>query len=208
MDIKKITNNIICVSFNSQFELCDHFLRFQEHYESPKFRNQVFTIGQFRDWYARQYGAFTYHEDWNGMNIPSYVFDAFKSGLFDPLTKKESKLLNLFKDRTDTYYVLGINSTDEEQALDHEICHGLFYTNQDYKEEVLEALKPYDLANLKDWLIEIGYCEEVLDDECHAYISADYDWLVEEKKASNLDLLKDLHDKLIDIKGKYFKEKK
>lgn len=206
MEVKKINKEIVKVICKNQQDLTTTFLRFQEHYESanPQFKDGVFTLGQFREWYSKEYGAFTYYKDWSGMNIPSYVFNAFRQGLFDPLTAKEQKLLDLFKDRNDNFYVIGAYKGGED-SIDHEVCHGLFYTNPKYKKEALTALRKFDLSNLKKWLLSIGYCEEVLEDECHAYVSADYDWLKEEK---DIETPKKLHDKLRAIKNRYFKEAK
>lgn len=199
MNIKKITNNIILIDFKTQKDLTQTFLRFQEYYESPKFKNKIFTIGQFKNWYAQEYGAFTYDSDWAGMNIPSYVLEPFYKGLFDPLTKKEKKFLNLFKERTDNFYIIGTYNKGKD-TLDHEVCHGLFYTIPKYKNEVLKELKKYNLNDLKKWLLKIGYCKEVIDDECHAYISSDWKWL---KKNNNIKISEELHKKLRKIKKKY-----
>ena len=182
MKIRKITNHIVEVNFPTQRLLTETFLRFQESYESPnpKFRNSVFTLGQFIDWYSQENGGFTYYTDWEGMNIPSYVLTPFIKGLFDPLSPLEEQFVNLFKSRTDKFYVIGTFGENHE-SLDHEWAHALYYTDVDYRGKVNQILKDYNLSDLKAWLIKRGYCNEVLDDECHAYIIADGDWLEEEE---------------------------
>jgi len=180
--IEQITNKIILVKYNSQKQLCEAFVRFQESYENPVFRNTVFTLGIFRRWYAEKMGTFSYYEDWNGMNIPSYVLKPFLQGLFDPLTEAEQELLDLFKWRTDDFYIIGSceNGTMVDDSTNHEICHGLYYTVPEYRRAVEVILEGFNLSKLKDWLRDKTYCEEVLLDECHAFIMDDCDWLRDE----------------------------
>lgn len=173
MKIEKLHESITLLTFPTQEELCTTFMRFQEHYESPMFRNKVFTIGQFKEWYSKDKGAFTYNKDWSGMNIPSYVFDAFKQGLFDPLTEKEQELLDLFKYRTDKFYVIGSVEGDAS-TKGHEISHALYYTNIDYKDEAIAIMNNIPRATFmefRDKLKALGYCDEVIADEIHAYCS-------------------------------------
>ena len=49
----------------SQYWLTSTFLRFQEYYESPKFRNLGFSLEEFQDWYVttRDHGEFSYYSD-------------------------------------------------------------------------------------------------------------------------------------------------
>ena len=46
MRFKTIAPNIYWLDFDSQYQLAEAFLRFQEHYESPEFKDKVFTYGQ------------------------------------------------------------------------------------------------------------------------------------------------------------------
>ncbi|MEB3209634.1 MAG: hypothetical protein VKK63_12075, partial [Synechococcus sp.] len=86
LKVKKQPFNSVWISADSQEELGNTFIRFQEHYESPKFKEQIFTVGQVRSWYSSTYGANTYEKDWSGYNFPSTVLKPFRDGLFDPLT--------------------------------------------------------------------------------------------------------------------------
>lgn len=203
MKIEKITDQIIHVIMPTQRELAEMFLRFQEHYESPNndFRNNIFTLGQYRQWYSKENGAFTYYEDWNGFNIPSRVFEPFTKGLFDPLTPAETKLVEAFGSRTDKFYVIGTHKEDETQAMEHEICHGLFYLKDDYRKQVLKELAKhitYDHQLIK-WLGNNGYTSEVFYDECNAYIVADREWLKDEH---SIEVPNELHSALVLLKKK------
>ena len=58
---RKIGNNIYLLMFENQFELCSTMLRFQEYYESPKFKNKIFTLEEYKKWYSKGNKKFTYY---------------------------------------------------------------------------------------------------------------------------------------------------
>lgn len=170
--LKKTPYNSYCVSADSNKELARSFMRFQEYYESPNdaFRGKIFTVGQYRSWYEKQYGWFSYETDWTGFNIHSYVLDPFKEGLFDPLLPEETNLVSLFVNApSDKFYIIGANSDD---VLHHELNHALYAYSKDYANEVN---KVFD-ANLEyikyalDHLLNKGYCKYLLYDELQSYI--------------------------------------
>lgn len=199
LEVIKITDKIIRVKAESTNDLAKYFLRFQEHYESPYWRGKIFTLGQYRQWYAEATGAFTYYEDWTGFNIPSFVLAPFRQGLFDPLTVKEKELLNLFKYRNDDFYIIGSQDAD---SLNHELAHGFFYTDAEYKKNVLKILNRYfaELQVVRDFLLKKQYHESVILDEVHAYVGVDFDWLTKR----DVHVSKNIHSKL----WKLFKETK
>ena len=172
----RLAEGIFLVRFRTQYELASTFLRIQEHYESSRFRNRVFTLEEYMDWYAAEFGAFTYYEDWSGFNVPSSAFQAFYEGTFDPLLKKEQRLLRLFERERTPYYVIGISS---EKDLKHELAHAFFFTRPSYRSAVVAALRGYDTSALRKRLAKMGYHRSVLDDEVQAYLIAptDVDWV-------------------------------
>lgn len=178
LKVEVVNKTIVRLSAGSVSELGEYFLRFQEHYESPEWKGKIFTIGQFKAWYSRKYGAETYRKDWSGYNIPSYVLEPFIKGLFDPLTKKEQEIVNLFRHRDDKFYIIG--SQDNKDTLEHEICHGLWYTNDKYRAECEAVLKHggKDLENVRKKVASMMYHPSVIVDEIHAYMSANYDYVV------------------------------
>ncbi|MFC1774812.1 ABC transporter ATP-binding protein [Nanoarchaeota archaeon] len=171
MELKTITKKIFLLIFENQYEITSTFLRFQEHYESPEFRGKIFTLEEYKEWYSTIKGSFTYYTDWHGFNIPSHILKPFYEGKFDPLSEKEKKLLGLFKDKKGKFYIIGIHKgVPVSSLLNHEIAHGLFYTDEKYKDSVLEILSKYDIGDIKEKLRKSGgYHEDVLDDEVHAY---------------------------------------
>lgn len=165
----KIADGIFLVRFPTQYELAATFLRIQEHYESSRFRSRVFTLEEYMDWYASEFGAFTYFEDWSGFNVPSTAFEPFNEGQFDPLLYKETRFLRRFRNDRPPFYVIGIAS---DADLKHELAHALFFTRPDYKRAVLATLRDYDTSALKKELAGMGYHKHVLTDEVHAYLVA------------------------------------
>ena len=58
MNVSEILKDVWFVSFLSKEDLSLSFLRFQEHYESPQFRDQKFSLEEFKSWYTAQNGQF------------------------------------------------------------------------------------------------------------------------------------------------------
>ncbi len=170
---KKISENIFLLEFDNQLEITSTLLRFQEYYESPEFRNKVFTLEEYKEWYSKAKGSFSYYVDWNGFNMPSYVLEPFYDGRFDPLSDQEKQVLELFKYENDKFYVISIHKDmeDTSKLLRHEIAHGLFYVDEDYRKEVTNILSKFDTTKIKEELRPLaGYHEDVLDDEVHAHL--------------------------------------
>lgn len=188
MKIKKRHDNILHVTFPTQQELASTFLRFQEYYESPNpmFKRKIFTLGEYRIWYAEEYGAFTYYDDWNGFNIPSDILAPFIEGRFDPLSEQEQALVDALRNKRGRYYIIGTVEKDWD-TFRHEMCHALYTTWTSYEIEVNKILDQYDLVPLEDWLRKQGYDDSVLLDECNAYIVGDWHWL-EDQDGIQLDI--------------------
>lgn len=172
LTLKKQPYNSVWIKADSQDELGLTFMRFQEHYESanPKFRNNIFTLGQLRHWYSENYGGNNYHIKWVGFNFPSRVLTPFKEGLFDPLTTEESRLVELLRYRKDNFYIIG---SQNRSTLRHELSHALYYTNIKYKNEIDSFLykNKSKLTKVNNYILDKGYCKEVLNDEIQAYIT-------------------------------------
>jgi|GEM_PF-1348759 len=170
--VSEVAPSVFHLHFQTQLLLTSTFLRFQEFYESPKFKGRVFTLEEFIAWYktTRPDGRFSYYEDWGGFNIPSSVLARFYAGDFDPLSDQEKALLALFRGR-ENFYLIGTYGPDgDPETLRHEIAHGLYATNPAYRAEVDALLKTVDLAPVFQMLKDLGYHEGVWLDESHAYI--------------------------------------
>jgi hypothetical protein len=168
---RRVGPGIYLLRFRTQYELTSTFLRVQEHYESPEFHGRVFSLEQYMDWYAEQYGNFTYYQDWSGFNVPSTAFGPFYEGRFDPLTRRERRLLRLFERLRGRFYVIG-TYTGRGDTLTHELAHALFFTDADYRKAVREAMRPYNTGALERKLARAGYAQHVIEDEVQAYLIA------------------------------------
>jgi hypothetical protein len=169
----RLADRVFLVRFDSQYALASTFLRIQEHHESPAFRNKVFTLEQYMDWYAGRFGAFTYYQDWSGFNVPSTALQPFYDGAFDPLLRKEEQFLGLFRRERAPFYLIGISA---DADLKHEIAHALYFTRPGYRNDVRRAMRRYDTTPLHKRLAP-GYHRAVWTDEVHAYLATPGTWL-------------------------------
>lgn len=202
MNIKKvnITQNIVLLIFEDQKSITSTFIRFQEYYESPKFKNKIFSLDDYKKWYIKQKGSFSYYTDWNGFNIPSHILKPFKKGLFNPLSQKEKHLLNMFKDRNDDFYIIGIHKEKDtsKDVLKHEIAHGLYYTDQKYQDKIKKILQEFNTKPVKEELQEsYGYHEDVLNDEVHAYLIASSKTFKQEIPKKLQTILRDIYQETL-----------
>ena len=72
MKVMRPRDQIIHLKFKRKKDLTQTMLRFQEHFESPKFRNKFFSLEEFKAWYitTTPNNKFTYYSDWSGFNFP------------------------------------------------------------------------------------------------------------------------------------------
>jgi hypothetical protein len=207
IEITKVSDSIISFKYKDRDSLCSAMCRIEESYESPEFAKKVFTLGQYRQWYSERFGAWTYNRDWSGFNIPSDSLKPFFDGMFDPLTESEAEIVELLKYRKSKFCLIGTFEGCDDDVYEHEICHALFSTNDGYKQDVLAVLEEYryDLDHLKKHLRDdLGYGDNVILDECHAYISESWEWI--EEKGIVVTGLIEINEKLQGIKDKYTKD--
>ncbi len=169
--------------YPNQRMLAKSFMRVQEFYESPlgDFKGRFFTRDEFKTAYAksnedRYKGEFTYYEDWNGFNVPGNVFDKFIE-LFKADFMEESLVEAVKRHKgQEPYYVIGTHegSSAMQGLIEHELSHAFWHLDEIYRREamllVLTLPALFRIAGNKA-LTDLGYCEEVLDDEMAAYLS-------------------------------------
>lgn len=189
--IKEVKPDIYAVLVKDKYDRAMLFCRAQEYYESPspKFRGKVFSIWDYMKWYHEHYGhGFSYGADWSGFNIPLKKINE----CYNKLNKFETPYDRIMCDikqkiyiTSSNGYVIGCGSTNCD-TFKHEVCHGLYYTNKDYKKQ-MDALtkglpkKYYD--KFKENILQMGYTTKVVDDEIQAYLQYGFD---------NLDFGKDV----------------
>ncbi len=187
LNLKQLAPNIYAVEAAHKKYVSAMFLRMQEYYESPKFRNKFFKMKDFKKWYAstRDHGKFSYFEDWSGFNVPGNVVNKLMEGKFpERLNSLESWLKKELKKNNikGKFYLLGYAKKDA-RVKKHEIAHGLFFTNPQYRKQVKALLSSYDMKThpVAKLLREKGYHQAVVEDEFHAWVLTDYPYLKERK---------------------------
>jgi len=179
--IQEIRKDTFLVESQSQYEICSMFMRPQEFYESPfeSIRGHYFSVEQYMDTYAFEYGGFTYLTDWCGFNLPgSVVKDFFETFAYD-LTRKERVLFEMIKSMKPNldgdFYIIGACKQRKNKiTIAHEVAHAYWLMYPDYKKRMVELINKipldfYDKAHKS--LILQGYSESVICDEIQAYLS-------------------------------------
>jgi len=187
--VKEVKPFIYCVQVDDDYDRAMLFCRYQEFYESPykKFRGKPFGWMEYMRYYktAWKKDVFTYPEDWAGYNIPSNILQQAHH-MFNGETGYDEIMNDIyFYCATDArnknngqqadWYLIGASSKDL-RTMDHEIAHGLYFTNQEYKKSVgklIKNIKPSHYEKLKKKLIKMGYVKDkkILDDEINAFMS-------------------------------------
>jgi hypothetical protein len=189
LKFKTLAPNIYAVEGTISSEVAKLFLRFQECYESPKFRDEIFTLKEFKKYYKEftNSTSFTYYYDWVGFNVPGTIIDKFINGRFNPLTRQELWLVNQIKKfhkSGNRYYVIGYKK-NSRGTLKHEMAHAKFHIYPQYRTEVLKVLgkciPDEESVKLADHLRKMGYHSKVIMDEIHAYTLCEKSYLASEK---------------------------
>jgi hypothetical protein len=179
--IKEVRPGIFLFEFKNNYDMCMYFLRYQEFYESssPKFRGKSFDIFEFMRWYAFKYGKgmFTYPNDWNGFNIPGDIIKKVHDAFILSRTIYDYEMLAAWrecntKSNGKKFYIIGV--VKGNGALDHEIAHGKFYLDPEYKKESIKMVKtlPSEIRmEMNSALKKLGYTPKVYVDETQAYMA-------------------------------------
>jgi hypothetical protein len=162
---------IILLQCPCQELLAATFLRFQEHYESPRWQGLSFSLSEYRNWYRKQSYAqgFSYYQDWGGFNIPDYALERAAGFVAKNATPAEQFIIELLSNHTKPYYVIG-GGLDHE-TIRHEIAHALYYLDPNYRIAVSEIIGNYSLKRLRAALLKAGYTQERVEDELQAYLT-------------------------------------
>jgi hypothetical protein len=178
-NIEEVKPGIFAVVVPDNYDRCMLFLRISEYYESPnyEFREMNFNIWEFIKQYNN--GSFTYTKDWSGFNVPLKVARECMSHELQwstPYDLHMAKILTHINYKLKDGYIIGVDSLDSE-TMRHEICHALYYLNDEYKDKVkklISDINPHDFFKMRDNLISIGYSSEVITDEIQAYLVASH----------------------------------
>jgi hypothetical protein len=183
--VKEVKPKVYAVTIKDSYDRAMTFLRGQEYYESPnnKFRdNKSFEIWDYMKWYTlNNKKGFTYPVDWSGFNIPLIkLIELYDAGKFfyTPYDEVMDKIVwQIYEKNFDsTGYIIGTDST-RGNTFKHEVCHGLYYTNEEYKKTADEVTNNIDWNHyliFEDNLLRMGYTAHVIPDEIQAYLC--YGW--------------------------------
>jgi hypothetical protein len=87
-------------------------------------------------------------------------------------------IIDTIKEKTgnNNFYLIGIDQTDGEDLslIYHELAHGLWYSSPNYKNLQsynINNLNPSTLDSMTRKIKNMGYGENVIDDEIQAYLS-------------------------------------
>ena len=187
--VKEIKPFIYCVEIDDDYDRAMLFCRYQEFYESSykQFRGKPFTWMEYMRFYKTAWKKrdFTYPDDWAGYNIPCNSLQQSHS-LFCRDTEYDLIMNDIYwyciKDSTEKndgkkhdWYLIGASSKDKG-TTNHEVAHGLYFTNSEYKKNVkklIKNIKPSHYEKLKKKLMKMGYVNDkkILDDEIQAFMS-------------------------------------
>lgn len=157
--------------FDTKERMANTFLRFQEHYESPVYAGKMFTVDEFKSWYAEKYKSM-YESDWSGFNFPGAAYKSFREAAgIDLLTEEERTLSQVFDKLKKKFYVIGTLVTADQETVDHEIAHAMFNMDAQYRTQVRAHIVEMNVSALREDMLEMGYREEVIYDEINAYLA-------------------------------------
>lgn len=183
-EVKELKPRIFGVSIKDDYDRAMFFCRYQEFYESPfkEIRGKFFTWEKLMRIYKNHWkkDTFTYPIDWAGYNIPSNIlYKAIKTfelpiGEYDQLMRE---VINYCEQHSngEVWYLIGAEGF-KSKTMDHEIAHGLYYTNKDYRKEcvkLIKSIKPEHYEKLRKKLVKMGYLntKKIIDDEIQAFMS-------------------------------------
>jgi hypothetical protein len=188
--VEEIKPFIYAVVVKDNYDRSMLFCRYQEFYESPfpEIRRQFFTLEYYMKLYRERNKkfVFTYPVDWSGYNIPSNIIHEAKK-TFRKTETDYDRVMNeiiTYCDRESEikndgiphpWYLIGADKI-KSSTMNHEIAHGLYYTNLNYKVEMdylVSHIKPAHYNQLKTQLIKTGYVDDkkIIDDEIQAFMS-------------------------------------
>jgi hypothetical protein len=175
------------------------FLRPQEFYEST-FENIIrkqFKFSDFQNQYKQHYGKqeFTYGEDWSGFNIPSNILEDCMFNIDESDINNYDKIMlsiiHTIKELEgeSKYYLLGVDQMDND-LLEHEFAHAMYFTLPSYKEAMTKVSKNCSddvKSKMCKCIVDYGYADHVIQDELQAYMSTGLGEQMEDLGIENIE---------------------
>jgi hypothetical protein len=173
---KKLIGEILVVEVENKFDRAMLFCKAQEFYESPNydFRGKYFSIWDYLKWHEAEYGE-SYTMRWEGFNVPMEVA---KMGTVMIQTFYDIWFAEIIKEYgSSAKYIIGVDAIGSP-IYEHEMAHGLYYTNSEYKLEMELAIG--ELSNeesewCNNFLSMEGYADDKINDEIQAYMVSGFE---------------------------------
>jgi hypothetical protein len=187
-DVIEIKPNIYAAIIRDDYDRAMLFCRYQEYYESPfpEIRNNTFSLESYMRRYTKtkKLTFFSYPHDWVGYNIPSNILieshKKFTSHSPNEYDNVMGEIITYCNENTkgeehQPWYIIGVDKI-KSGTMDHEIAHGLYYTNLRYKVEMdylISQIRKTEYISLGKHLIKAGYVNDkkIIDDEIQAFMS-------------------------------------
>ena len=208
MKVIRLSDTRMLIEFPNRKEHTLSMFRLSEFSEGKEgIKGCHFAIDEFLDAYSDKDGNITFFSFWDGFNVPmKQIHDFLLKFSKSELTKREKKVLKAVR-------TLPLNGTlitcekGDENTLKHELAHCKFADNIPYRNEVLDVVHSIDFhlkKKFEGYLKEMGYSNDVIIDETHAYILV-YDKDEYEECFPKIDFedIKIYHDKLTKISERY-----
>jgi hypothetical protein len=199
--LKKIYPGIYLCTIKDQYDLSMTFCRVQEFYESPykEIRGKYFKLLDLMDTYVkrRKEHVFLYPEHWCGFNIPGNVIkDLYYNDEHQIVDINEYDLAvmdmnDTIEEKTHKPYYLIASGEDELSTVYHEVCHGLYSLDKDYKkktDKLISKIIPTAYKKISKVLLELGYCKAVIKDEVQAYLTTGMNMFYSDAKFNKKEL--------------------
>lgn len=171
-----VSENIYLLKYASHRKMCNALMRFDLFPEI----SEPMSVAEFKRHYKKRHGSFSFARDWEGFVIPSRAIEPFMDGSWNPLSTQEKLFLKTFKNIKKPFAVIAVSPLSSPTTLNHEMSHALYEVNLDYRREVSRVLESVDLKPIYKILKKNGYLESSFDDESHAYLMNNLNWLKKE----------------------------
>ncbi len=164
--------NIIFFRYKTKYDMCNVWMRIQEHCLSTSIGHKVVSQKDIINWWKTfPRGNVNYMHYWDGFNFPSKDVNSFlRTYKKEKLLIQEQKALNILKKiyPTSSYYVItGVNN----ETFIHELHHALFYLDKKYRKEITKIIRKYNVKEIEAKLAsEMAYPEDTMIDEVSAYL--------------------------------------
>jgi len=172
--MESITPKIWLMVYPTIESMARALIRISEYYESPRFRGRTgFTVADYKAWCKEEGRKFTFYKDWRGFNLPVRDLAPFRDGLFDPLSRAEKAVLKACAKLPKNAYVIAVAARCRKSPglIDHELAHGLYALDRQYRRDVRQALRGVDLTEVhKELDATRCYHPAVRMDETQAYV--------------------------------------